>query len=58
MISQNDKGIDIEELLRRKEVVEWQITICKDGTRLRELEQRLKEINQQIRDLTIKNETL
>lgn len=58
MISQNDKGIDIEELLRRKDVVEWQITICKDGTRLRELEQRLKEINQQIRDLTIKNETI
>ncbi len=48
----------MEELLRRKEVVEWQITICKDGTRLRELEQRLKEINRQIRDLTIKNETL
>lgn len=42
------KNLDKTELLRRKEIVEWQITIARERKiiDLRELE--LKEINQQL----------
>lgn len=36
------------ELLRRKEMVEWQITIAKSPQILKEKEQRLEEINNQL----------
>lgn len=40
--------IDLTELLRRKEIVEWQITIAKDFKRMDELDRQLEEINKQI----------
>lgn len=36
------------ELIRRKEIVEWQITIAKDRDVIRERELQLKELNKQL----------
>lgn len=41
--------LDKKELLRRKEVVEWQIKIAKDHKVIQEKETRLKEINEQLK---------
>lgn len=42
------KDLDEKELLRRKEMVEWQITIAKCYKVIAAKEERLKEINKQL----------
>lgn len=42
------KNIDEKELLRRKEIVEWQIKIAKDYKVIEAKELRLRQINQQL----------
>lgn len=44
----------LKELERRKEVVEWQISIAKSHDVIREKEIRLKQIEQKITDLKTK----
>lgn len=42
------EGLDKAELLRRKEIVEWQISIAKDRNIIELKKKELKDINQQL----------
>lgn len=44
-------NLDKKELLRRKEIVEWQIRIAKDYDMIRKRENELKEIDKQLKIL-------
>ena len=48
----------LEELLKKKEVIEWQISIAKDKDVITAKNVRLKEIKDQIKDLEIHYNTL